>query len=46
MNGLMYVQDEILQCPFVGRRDCCSNFPIGFPPLFNNDPTQKLSMER
>lgn len=40
MNGLMYVQNEILQCPIAGGRNCYSNSPTGFPPLFNSDVTQ------
>ena len=46
MNRLMYVQDEILQRPYAGRRNCCSNAPAGSPHLYNNVSTQKLSMER
>lgn len=46
MNGLMYVQDEILQCPYAGRRNCCSNASTRSPHLYNNVSTQKLSMER
>ena len=42
MNRLMYVLDEILQCPFAGRRNCCSNVPTGSPPFYNNDSTKSF----